>query len=237
MTTLRSPMHSSRWWAVAATTTCLFRSSILGAGQAAKDQPTADVKKLALFDGKSLDGWKKTEFPSPGEVKVEGGEIDLECRRHDDRRHAARQDLPRVDFELSYEARRPPAATSSPRRRSRWARRTSRSSMAVGAATSPGSRASTGWTPRRTRRSLDQVRGQDLVSVPDGDGRGDPLLGRRQGGRRRRLTGPSGRHAASRSRVSEPLGFATWKTGGALRKVAIRALSPDEVAAANKSVR
>ena len=35
-------------------------------------------------------------------------------------------------------------------------------------------------------------------------------------------------------RASEPLGFATWKTGGALRKIEIRPLSPDEIAATNK---
>ena len=36
------------------------------------------------------------------------------------------------------------------------------------------------------------------------------------------------------TRPNEPLGFATWKTGGALRKIEIRTLSPDEIAATNK---
>src|SRR4051794_3104294 len=30
---------------------------------------------LVLFDGKSLDGWKKTDFANAGEVKVEDGSI------------------------------------------------------------------------------------------------------------------------------------------------------------------
>src|SRR4051794_6944351 len=32
---------------------------------------------LVLFDGKSLDGWKKTDFANAGEVKVEDGSIIL----------------------------------------------------------------------------------------------------------------------------------------------------------------
>ena len=36
------------------------------------------------------------------------------------------------------------------------------------------------------------------------------------------------------TRANEPLGFATWKTGGALRKIEVRPLTPDEVAATNK---
>jgi hypothetical protein len=44
------------------------------------------------------------------------------------------------------------------------------------------------------------------------------------------------RHVGTRVEVrsSEPLGFATWKTGGALRHIAIRPLTRAEVAANNK---
>ncbi len=35
-------------------------------------------------------------------------------------------------------------------------------------------------------------------------------------------------------RSNEPLGFANWKSGGALRKIEVRPLSPAEVAATNK---
>ena len=44
------------------------------------------------------------------------------------------------------------------------------------------------------------------------------------------------RHVGTRveTRPSEPLGFATWKTGGALRKIEVRPLTPDEIAATNK---
>src|SRR4051812_48445808 len=41
------------------------------AALAAADAPRPNV----LFDGKSLEGWKKTDFYKPGDVKVEGGTI------------------------------------------------------------------------------------------------------------------------------------------------------------------
>ena len=37
------------------------------------------------------------------------------------------------------------------------------------------------------------------------------------------------------TRGNQPLGFATWETGGALRNLAIRTLTPAEVAATNAS--
>jgi hypothetical protein len=36
------------------------------------------------------------------------------------------------------------------------------------------------------------------------------------------------------TRSNEPLGFATWETGGALRNIEVRRLTPDEIAATNK---
>ena len=36
------------------------------------------------------------------------------------------------------------------------------------------------------------------------------------------------------TRANEPLGFATWETGGAVRHIVIRRLTPDEIAATNQ---
>ena len=33
------------------------------------------MSRLILFDGQSLDGWKPSEMPNPGAVRVEGGSI------------------------------------------------------------------------------------------------------------------------------------------------------------------
>ena len=57
----------------------------------------------SLFDGKSLDGWKVTEFAGRGEVNVENGRLEL--------RSGAMltgvsysNDLPRIDYEVSLDA-------------------------------------------------------------------------------------------------------------------------------------
>jgi hypothetical protein len=61
--------------------------------------------ETSLFDGKSLDGWKVSDFGGHGDVKVEDGRIVLEmgvaltgitCTR----------DVPKVDYEIELEAMR-----------------------------------------------------------------------------------------------------------------------------------
>ena len=108
-----------------------------GQAQAPKDQPAGGPPaKLVLFDGKTLDGWKKTDFYHAGEVKVEDGRIVLAAGGSMTGITTTRKDLPTTDYELTYEAMRiERRATSSPRRRSPSASRTSRWSTAAGAAT------------------------------------------------------------------------------------------------------
>jgi multidrug efflux pump subunit AcrA (membrane-fusion protein) len=45
------------------------------ASKAAAKGASKDTKPVALFDGKSLDGWKDTNFAGAGEIKVEKGQI------------------------------------------------------------------------------------------------------------------------------------------------------------------
>ena len=63
-----------RRWALLIAAVCLFASSP-GFSQTAKDQPAGKPKKLVLFDGKSLDGWKKSDLPRVGEVEAKDGQI------------------------------------------------------------------------------------------------------------------------------------------------------------------
>ena len=244
MTTLRSALRfrpdtlsSPRRWAVAAATACLLISS-LGAGQAAKDQPTAGVKKIALFDGKSLDGWKKIDFPSAGDVKVEGGKILMNTGGTMTGITTTRQDLPRVDYELNYEAMRTEGGDF------------------FAAATFPVDKAyitlvNGGWggnvTGLSSLNGMDASENETTCSIKYEDKTWYRF--------RIHVTGRAircwvddkeiiavdyqDRRVSTRleTRVNEPLGFAAWKTGGALRKIEIRTLTPDEVAAANKSVR
>jgi len=66
----------------------------LGSGQAAKDQPAGGPRKLVLFDGKSLDGWKKSDLPRSGDVKVEDGKILMKDGGSMTGITTTRQDLP-----------------------------------------------------------------------------------------------------------------------------------------------
>jgi hypothetical protein len=43
-----------------------------------KDAAATDANVSTLFDGKSLEGWKKTNFAGAGEIKVENGQLLLE---------------------------------------------------------------------------------------------------------------------------------------------------------------
>ena len=70
------------------------------------DQPAAKPKKLVLFDGKTLDGWKKTDFTAGGDVKVEDGTIVLSIGSSMSGITSSRKDLPVTNYELTYEAMR-----------------------------------------------------------------------------------------------------------------------------------
>jgi hypothetical protein len=70
------------------------------AGAGAADAPD----RIVLFDGKSLDGWKKTDFSHPGEVKIEDGALILGVGRMMTGVTTTRQDLPTTNYELTFEA-------------------------------------------------------------------------------------------------------------------------------------
>ena len=59
-----------------------------------------------LFDGKTLEGWEATKLAKPGEVKVEDGAIVLGVGQRMTGVTSTRKDLPKVDYELTYEAKR-----------------------------------------------------------------------------------------------------------------------------------
>jgi hypothetical protein len=73
-----------------------------GAGKAAGDR--AGWKPL--FDGKSLAGWKSANFGGEGEVHVEGGAIVMERGSPMTGATYARDDFPKTDYEVAFEARR-----------------------------------------------------------------------------------------------------------------------------------
>jgi hypothetical protein len=72
------------------------------ASVAVADEPA----ELVLFDGKSLDGWVVTDFYHHGEVKVEDDAVKLDKGDPMTGITTSRKDIPTLDYELSYEARR-----------------------------------------------------------------------------------------------------------------------------------
>lgn len=226
-----------RRWAVAVATAGVLVAS-LGASQADKDQTDGKPQKLVLFDGKSLDGWKKTDFAGAGEVKVEEGAIILATGRPMTGITSTRQDLPQSNYELSYEAQRLSgvdffAAATFPVGKSYitlvnggWG------GSVTGLSSLDGSDASENetstffkyqdktWYRFRIRVTDEVIRcwidDKEVVAVNYQD-----------------------RHVGTRieTRANQPLGFATWETSGALRQIEIRRLTPAEIAATNQSER
>jgi Domain of Unknown Function (DUF1080) len=212
-------------------------ATAMAAGQspAPKDQPGGAPKKIVLFDGKTLDGWKKTDFYHAGEVKVEDGRIILAAGASATGITTTRQDLPRTNYELTYEAMRTGGVDF------------------FAAATFPvGSSYITlingGWgghvTGLSSLNGMDASENETTNSFKYEDKTWYRFRVRVTGAVIRCWVGDKEvvavNHEEKRvgtrveSRSSEPLGFATWKTGGALRDIEVRPLTPDEIAATNK---
>jgi Domain of Unknown Function (DUF1080) len=210
-------------------------ATALGAGQAPKDQAGGPPGKRTLFDGKTLDGWKKTDFYHAGTVKVEDGRIVLATSDSMTGITTTRQDLPTTDYELTYEAMRIGgddffAAATFPVGKSYltlvnggWGGHvTGLSSLDGQDASENETTCSIKYQDKTWYRFRVQVTGEVIRCWVD-----DKQI---------IAVTHKEKHVGTRveTRPNEPLGFATWKTGGALRKIEVRPLSPDEIAATNK---
>jgi hypothetical protein len=198
--------------------------------------PVAPAQRLVLFDGKSLDGWKKTDFAHPGEVKVEDGALVLGVGRAMTGITSTRTDLPRTNYELTYEATKLKgrdffAAATFPVGKSHitlvnggWG------GNVTGLSSLDGSDASENETsayvkyeektPYRFRVWVTDkaircwIDDKKVVEVGIEDRQIDTRI---------------------ETDANKPLGFATYDTAGALRKIEVRTLTPAEVAENNKS--
>jgi hypothetical protein len=193
-----------------------------------------EPRTLELFDGKSLDGWEKTDFYKAGKVEVADGAIVMhksEALGGMTGITTRREDLPKTNYELTYEARRLGgsdffAAATFPVGdgfltlvNGGWG------GNVTGLSSIDGMDASENETGGYFKYENDRwytfrVRVTDkVVRCWIGDER---VAGLETEGHR--LT------TRLEVRSNEPLGFATWETSGALRKVRIRELSDEEVA-------
>lgn len=190
-------------------------------------------KPIELFDGKTLDGWKKTPFYGADavDVRVAEGAIVLPEGNSMTGVTCTRADLPKVDYELTYEAMRTAgedffAAATFPAGdgfltlvNGGWGGNITGLSCIDGADASEN-QTTTGykykndtWYRFQVRVTADAVRCRvDDKEVVKVDVRDRKLSTRIQ------------------VRASEPLGFATWHTAGLVRKVSLRPLTAAEVA-------
>lgn len=199
-------------------------------GLIAADEPPGTIE---LFDGKTLAGWKKTPFYGADavDVRVEDGAIVLPEGKSMSGVTSTREDLPKVDYELTYEAKRTAgddffAAATFPVGdgfvtlvNGGWGGNITGLSCLDGADASEN-QTTTGyrykddvWYRFRVRVTADAVRcwidDKEVVKV---DIRDRVLSTRIQ------------------VRASQPLGFATWESAGMVRKASLRPLTPAEVA-------
>lgn len=222
---------------------CVLAGLILGVSTVAqsadppaeKAKPEAKPQKLTLFDGKSLEGWKKTDFFSAGDVKVENGMIVLGIGSSMSGVTCTRKDLPTLDYELAYEAQRligfdffaaatfPVGKTHATLVNGGWG------GSVTGISSIDGSDASeneTGkfydfknktWYKFRVRVTAERI----VVQIND-----------------KQVTALTHKERRLSTRIevdaSKPLGFATWETSGAIRNIEVRPLTPDEIKATNK---
>ena len=199
------------------------------------DEPS---KTLVLFDGKTLDGWKKTDFSGAGQVKVENGSIVMKSGESMTGITSTRKDLPTSNYELKFEAERLVggdffAAATFPVGKNfitlvngGWGGTVTGLSSLGGADASENETGhfykyeSRKWYTYRVRVTDEVIRCWiDKDKVVDINHRD--------------------RHISTRieTRTNQPLGFASWETTGALRKIEVRTLTADEVKDTNKDVK
>lgn len=199
--------------------------------QAAPESP----RPIVLFDGKNLDGWKRTDYRGTGDVVVENGTIVMKTGRALTGVTSTRQDLPKTNYELTYEARRLSgidffAAATFPVGKSfvtlvngGWGGNVTGLSSLNGADALENDTncyvkyQDKTWYRFRIRVTDKMIRcridDKDVVAVDYQE----------------RIVG-----TRIEMRSCQPLGFATYDTTGALRKIEVRPLTPAEIAETDK---
>jgi hypothetical protein len=232
---LRTPLPRSQRWTVGAILSLILLVAMVAAGPDDKGPPGGSPGTKLLFDGKSLEGWKKCDSYKAGEVKVEDGRIIISKGVSMSGITSTSHDLPTTNYELSYEAMRLAgrdffAAATFPVAKSHitlvnggWG------GGVTGLSSLDGMDASENETTRSVRyqdktwyhfrvRVTDKmirclIDDKEIIAVAHRD-----------------------RRVATRieSRRNQPLGFATWASTGALRHIEIRPLTTAEIAEIDK---
>jgi hypothetical protein len=213
--------------------------AIIAPPSAGQDRPASDgqnPKAIVLFDGKSLSGWKKTDFINSGEIKVKDGMIVIATGRSMSGITTTRSDFPATDYELRYEAMRLDGRDF------------------FAAATFPVGKSyitlvNGGWgggvTGLSSLDGMDASENETTHSVRYQDNKWyrfrvrvtDKMIRCWIDDKEIIAVNHQNRRVGTRieSRRNQPLGFATWESSGGLRGIEIRPLTPTEIAATDKS--
>ncbi len=195
--------------------------------------PAADP--IALFDGKSLDGWTTTGTPETGTIRVENGAILIPVGRPMTGITTTRKDLPTTNYELSYEAQRLDgsdffAAATFPVGKSfitfvngGWGGSVTGLSSLNGADASEND-SSTYFVYKNKTVYKFRIRVTDKTIQCAIDGKAVVNVNH------------ADRQVSTRieTRVNQPLGFSAYNSTGSIRKVEVRKLSAEEIAATDK---
>jgi len=209
----------------------------LAEGDAAKGKPDAPGKSQwrSLFDGKTLAGWKTTQFGAHGEPEVQDGTIILPAGDPLTGINREKDDVPHVNYEIALEAQRvegndffvgltfPVEKSFASLILGGWAGSVCGISSIDHMDASENSTSSFHefkkgqWYKVRVRVLKDRLEAWlDDEQIVDAD--------------------IAGKKISTRVEVdaSKPFGFCSYRTKAALRNIRIRELTPDEVKAAEK---
>jgi len=215
--------------------TASFAFLLVGAGPDGEKGAPAPTEPRTLFDGKSLEGWKKADLFHAGNVQVENGAIVIASGDPMSGITSTRTDLPKVDYELTYEAQRLTgsdffAAATFPVKdayitlvNGGWGGSVTGLSSLNGADASENDTSlyikyqNKTWYRFRVRVTDDTIRcwvdDRQVVAV-----------------------NYQHRQVSTRleTRANQPLGFATYESSAEIKKITVRKLTPTEVAATTK---
>jgi hypothetical protein len=190
----------------------------------------------SLFDGKTLAGWKSTQFGANGEPEVQGGQLILPAGDPLTGVTREKDDVPHLNYEVSLEAQRaeghdffvgftfPVDKSHASLILGGWAGSVCGISSIDHMDASENSTSSFHefkngqWYKVRVRVLKDRIEAWlDDEQIVDAD--------------------TAGKKISTRVEVdaSKPFGFASYRTKAALRNIRVRELTPDEVKAAEKA--
>lgn len=202
--------------------------------------PSTSAKpgEIKLFDGKTLEGWKVNAREGEGNVAIVEGAMVLDVGTPMTEITCSAAKIPKVDYELTYESRRVEgndffSAATFPINGSYltfvnggWGGSVTGLSMLNGqSAAENQTNKFVKYENGRWYRFKVQVTSKSIRCLVDGksvvaiDHHGEQMATRLE------------------TRVNQPLGFATYRTRGAIRDIKVRKLEPNEIVSIDEATR